>query len=35
MKILLMLGAVVAVVFAVSKFRQRSEPDLWHEVTNR
>ncbi len=35
MKILLTLGVVVAVVFAISKFRQRNEADLWHEVTTR
>ncbi|WP_228817081.1 DLW-39 family protein [Nocardia transvalensis] len=35
MRILVTLGLVAAVVFAVSKFRQRNEADLWHEVTAR
>ena len=34
MKILLTLGVVAAVVFAVTKFRQqRNDADPWHEVT--
>ncbi|WP_216676145.1 DLW-39 family protein [Nocardia terpenica] len=35
MKILLTVGVVAALVFAISKFRQRNEADLWHEVTTR
>ncbi|WP_232236058.1 DLW-39 family protein [Nocardia sp. BMG51109] len=35
MKFLLTIGVVAAVVFAVSKFRQRNDADLWHEVTSR
>jgi hypothetical protein len=35
MKLLLTIGAIAAVVFAVTKVRKRSEADLWHEVTAR
>lgn len=35
MKILLTIGVVAAVVFAVTKVRKRDESDLWHEVTTR
>lgn len=35
MKLLLTFGVVVAVVVAVSKFRQRNDSDTWHEVTTR
>jgi hypothetical protein len=35
MKILLTLGVVVGVIFAINKFRQRGDADLWHEVTTR
>jgi hypothetical protein len=35
MKIFLTVSVVVAVAFAVSKFRQRSDADVWHEVTTR
>lgn len=35
MKFLLTVGVVVAVIFGVSKLRQRSDADLWHEVTTR
>ncbi|WP_212761990.1 DLW-39 family protein [Nocardia uniformis] len=35
MKILLTIGLVAAVVFGISKLRQRSDADLWHEVTTR
>ncbi|WP_228823831.1 DLW-39 family protein [Nocardia blacklockiae] len=35
MKLLLTFGVVVAVVFAVSKFRKGNEADTWHEVTTR
>ncbi|WP_216892029.1 DLW-39 family protein [Nocardia alni] len=35
MKILLTLGVVVGVIFAINKFRQRPSADLWHEVTTR
>ncbi|MFI6871038.1 DLW-39 family protein [Nocardia sp. NPDC050406] len=35
MKILLTVGLVAAVIFGISKLRQRSDADLWHEVTTR
>ncbi len=35
MKLLLTLGVVVGVIFAINKFRQRGDADLWHEVTAR
>ncbi|WP_233608208.1 DLW-39 family protein [Nocardia stercoris] len=35
MKFVLVLGVIAAAVFAVTKFRQRNEADLWHEVTTR
>ncbi|WP_327142963.1 DLW-39 family protein [Nocardia sp. NBC_01327] len=35
LKTLLMVGVVAAVIFGISKLRQRSDADLWHEVTTR
>ncbi|WP_218026833.1 DLW-39 family protein [Nocardia inohanensis] len=35
MKFLLTIGVVAAVIFGISKLRQRSDADLWHEVTTR
>ncbi|MBB5913769.1 hypothetical protein BJY24_002636 [Nocardia transvalensis] len=35
MKILLTVGVVAAVIVAVTKFKQRGDADLWHEVTTR
>jgi hypothetical protein len=35
MKFLLTLGVIVAVIVAVSRFRQRNDADVWHEVTTR
>ncbi|MCM6776964.1 DLW-39 family protein [Nocardia sp. CDC159] len=35
MKFILTLAVVAAVVFAIGKFRQRNEPDMWHQVTTR
>ncbi|MET9489142.1 MULTISPECIES: DLW-39 family protein [unclassified Nocardia] len=35
MKFLLTIGIVAAVIFGISKLRQRSDADLWHEVTTR
>ncbi|WP_228565900.1 DLW-39 family protein [Nocardia sp. SYP-A9097] len=35
MKFLLMVGVIAAVVFGISKLRQRNDADLWHEVTTR
>ncbi|UGT40485.1 DLW-39 family protein [Nocardia yamanashiensis] len=35
MKFLLTIGLVAAVIFGISKLRQRSDADLWHEVTTR
>ncbi|WP_210741223.1 DLW-39 family protein [Nocardia veterana] len=35
MKLLLTIGVVAAVVFAVTKVRKRNDADLWHEVTTR
>jgi hypothetical protein len=35
MKILLTLGVVVGVIFAINKFRARGDADVWHEVTTR
>ncbi|WP_218025229.1 DLW-39 family protein [Nocardia jejuensis] len=35
MKFLLTIGLVAAVIFGISKLRQRGEADLWHEVTTR
>ncbi|WP_039803450.1 hypothetical protein [Nocardia araoensis] len=35
MKLLLTAGVVVLVLFGISKLRQRSDADMWHEVTTR
>ncbi|BEK84059.1 hypothetical protein GCM10010198_22480 [Nocardia seriolae] len=35
MKFVLTLVLVAAVVFGISKLRQRNDADLWHEVTTR
>ncbi|MFD3705952.1 MULTISPECIES: DLW-39 family protein [Nocardia] len=35
MKIVLMVGVVIAVLIGVSKFRKRDDADLWREVTTR
>ncbi|MFC9994462.1 MULTISPECIES: DLW-39 family protein [Nocardia] len=35
MKFLLTIGIVAAVIFGISKLRQRNDADLWHEVTTR
>ncbi|MQY27001.1 DLW-39 family protein [Nocardia aurantia] len=35
MKYLLTIGVVAAVAFAISRFRQRDDAALWHEVTTR
>ncbi|CAM4383391.1 DLW-39 family protein [Nocardia ninae] len=35
MKFLVTVGAVVAVLIGISKLRQRTDADLWHEVTTR
>ncbi|MEV6770887.1 DLW-39 family protein [Nocardia sp. NPDC051030] len=35
MKFLLTIGIIAAVIFGISKLRQRSDADLWHEVTAR
>ncbi|SUA74717.1 Uncharacterised protein [Nocardia otitidiscaviarum] len=35
MKFLLTIGLVAAVIFGISKLRQRNDADLWHEVTTR
>ncbi|MFD3509973.1 DLW-39 family protein [Nocardia sp. NPDC058666] len=35
MKIVLMVGVVIAVLIGVNKFRQRDDADLWREVTTR
>ncbi|AHH14837.1 DLW-39 family protein [Nocardia nova] len=35
MKLLLTIGVLAAVVFAVTKVRKRNDEDLWHEVTAR
>jgi hypothetical protein len=35
MKFFLTLGVVVGVIFAINKFRQRNDADVWHEVTTR
>lgn len=35
MKLVLTLVLVTAVVFGISKLRQRNDADLWHEVTTR
>ncbi|AFT97973.1 MULTISPECIES: DLW-39 family protein [Nocardia] len=35
MKILVVVGAVVAVLVGISKLRRRSDADMWHEVTTR
>ncbi|WP_460697131.1 DLW-39 family protein [Nocardia thraciensis] len=35
MKLLLTIGVVAAVVVVFSKFRQRNDADMWHEVTTR
>ena len=35
MKLVLSVGVVVAVVVAISRFRQRGDADVWHAVTTR
>jgi hypothetical protein len=35
MKVILTIGVLAAVLFAITKVRRRSEPDVWHEVTTR
>ncbi|MCU1640872.1 MAG: hypothetical protein JWN03_1147 [Nocardia sp.] len=35
LKLLLTIGFAAAVIFGISKLRQRSDADLWHEVTTR
>ncbi|APA94722.1 hypothetical protein NS506_00642 [Nocardia seriolae] len=35
MKFVLTLVLVAAVVFGISKLRQRNDADLWYEVTTR
>lgn len=35
MKFFLTIGLVAAVIFGISKLRQRNDADLWHEVTTR
>lgn len=35
MKILVVVGAVIAVLVGISKLRKRGDADMWHEVTTR
>ncbi|GAB2524674.1 hypothetical protein GCM10027167_29840 [Nocardia heshunensis] len=35
MKFVLTIVVVAAVVFGLTKLRQRNDADLWHEVTTR
>ncbi|WP_433592342.1 DLW-39 family protein [Nocardia sp. CA-145437] len=35
MKIVLTIVIAAAVLFGISKLRQRNDADLWHEVTTR